>query len=192
MTEFWQWFLIVGGGIIFIISVLDSIIRGIKHFLHGKKNAEQHLDNRIKSVLTEERSKNCPWLLNVERDSKARDRELALLKETIITELQPIKNDISEIKDLNKKLYHAQLTDLQIKLTTLFNEKFEIKGILSKNDQTNWDKWFSDYTSLGGNSDIKRMDELIQKSRMHVALDKAKNSKKGSLEKEIKEEKHEN
>ena len=37
MTEFWQWLLIVGGGIIFIISVLDSIIRGIKHFLHGKK-----------------------------------------------------------------------------------------------------------------------------------------------------------
>ena len=28
---------------------------------------------------------------------------MKLLKETIIAELQPIKNDISEIKDLNKK-----------------------------------------------------------------------------------------
>lgn len=172
MTEFWQWFLIVGGGIIFIISVLDSIIRGIKHFLHGKKNAEQHLDNRIRSIIT-----------------NIREFELKLLKETIIAELQPIKNDIADIKMINGKLHHAQMTTLQIKLAHLFHDKFDKKGILSKADQTNWDKWFSDYTALGGNSDIKRMDELIQNSRMQVSLDKLRKSKssKSSVVKEEEE-----
>lgn len=186
MTEYWQWFLIVGGGIIFIISVLDSIIRGVKHFRHGKKNAEQHLDNRIKSVITEERNTNCPWMRNAEKEASIRELEMKLLKEAIVAELQPIKNDISEIKDLNKKLYHAQMTDLQIKLHSLYHDKFDKKGVLNKTDQTNWDKWFSDYTDLGGNSDIKRMDELIQNSRMQATLDKVRKSKssKSSVVKE--------
>jgi hypothetical protein len=191
MTEFWRLFLYIGGGLIFTISVLDSAYRGFRYFKKGKTTADKRFDRKVKGILADDRIHNCPWLLNVERDSKARDRELFLLKEAIITELQPIKNDIAEIKDLNKKLYHAQLTDLQIKLSTLFHEKFETKGTLSKNEQTNWDKWFSDYTSLGGNSDIKRMDELIQKSRMHVALDRAKNSKKGTSDKEEQGEKNE-
>ena len=186
MTEFWQWFLIIGGGIIFIISVLDSIIRGVKHFLHGKKNAEQHLNNRIKNVITEDRSVNCPWLRNSEKEASIRELEMKLLKETIVAELQPIKNDISEIKELNKKLYHAQMTDLQIKLLSLYHDKFDKKGTLNKADQANWDKWFSDYTVLGGNSDIKRMDELIQNSRMQATLDKVRKSKssKSSVVKE--------
>jgi hypothetical protein len=177
MTEFWQWFIIIGGGIIFIVSVLDSIIRGVKHFLHGKKNTEQHFDNRIKSIITEERNTNCLWMRNAEKEASARELEMKLLKETIVTESQQIKNDIFEIKDLNKKLYHSQMTDLQIKLLSLYHDKFDKKGVLNKTDQTNWDKWFSDYTNLGGNSDIKRMDELIQNSRMQAALDKVHKSK---------------
>lgn len=188
MTEFWKWFLIVGGALIFIVSVVDSGYRLFRHLKKGKSSVDRRFDRRVKEILSDDRTQNCPWLLNVERDSKARERELLLLKETIVTELQPIKNDIAEIKDLNKKLYHAQMTDLQIKLTTLFHEKFDIRGILTKSEQTNWDKWFSDYTALGGNSDIKRMDELIQKARMHAALDRAKNSKKSKDEHKAEKE----
>ena len=186
MTGFWQWFLIVGGGIIFIISVLDSIIRGIKYFIHGKKNAELHLNNRIRSIIIDECNTNCPWMRNAEKEASVRGLELKLLKEAIITELQPIKNDISEIKDLNKKLHNAQITDLQIKLHSLYHDKFDKKGLLNKTDQANWDKWFSNYISLGGNSDIKKMDELIQKARVQAALDKVRKSKslKTSVEKE--------
>ena len=191
MTEFWRLFLIIGGGIIFTISVLDSAIRFYKYIKTGKRNANKHFDSKVKSILNDDRQKNCPFIVNAERDAINRDREIAMIKEAFRTELEPIKKDICEIKEFNMKIHHAQITDLQIKLTSLFHDKFDVKGYLTKPEQTNWDKWYSDYSALGGNSDVKKMDDLIQKARMHAALDKAKNSKKGSLEKEIKEEKNE-
>jgi len=178
MAEFWRIFLYICGGVIFTASVTDSGYRLYKYLKRGRTSVGKSFDNKVKRILADDRVHNCPWILNVEHESAARERELNLLKETIITQLEPIKKDISEIKDLNKKLYHAQMTDLQIKLSTLFHEKFDVKGSLTKTEQTNWDKWFSDYHSLGGNSDIKRMDDLIQKARTHAALDKAKNSKR--------------
>lgn len=177
MTEFWKWFLIIGGGLIFFISVLDSAIRGFKYFKTGRKTAGDHFSNRVKSVIAEDRHANCPWYLNSERDAKAREREVQLLKEAVIAELQPIKQDISEIKDLTKRLHHSQMTDLQIKLNHLYHDKFDKKGILTKAEQSNWDKWFSDYTSLGGNSDIKRMDEIIQSARREMTLEKTRKNK---------------
>jgi len=177
MTEFWKWFLIIGGGMIFFISVLDSAIRGFKYLKTGRKTAGDHFSNRVKSVIAEDRHINCPWYLNSERDAKARDREVQLLKEAVIAELQPIKQDIAEIKDLTKRLHHSQMTDLQIKLYHLYQEKFDKKGILTKAEQSNWDKWFSDYTLLGGNSDIKRMDEIIQSARKEMTLEKTRKNK---------------
>ena len=32
MTEIWQWFLVVGGGIVFTVAVWESIIKGHKYF----------------------------------------------------------------------------------------------------------------------------------------------------------------
>lgn len=186
MTEFWQWFLIVGAGLIFAIKVVDAVSDGLRYLKHGKKKAEEILDEHVIEVVQRDRKDNCPWLLNSERETSIRTLEMKLLKESIIAELQPIKLDIAEIKDLNKKLYHAQMTDLQIKLTSLFQDRFDKKGVLNKVDQANWDKWFSDYTALGGNSDIKRMDELIQKARLQSTLDKVSRTKK-EKEEEIDE-----
>jgi len=177
MTEFWRLFLYIGGGLIFTVSVLDSLIRAIKHYKKGKKTVGKSFDNRVKNILTEERRISCPLIINAERDSQSRKLELSLLKDTIVAELKPIRKDIHEIKDLTLKLHHSQMTDLQIKLGHLYNNKFDVKGTLSKADQTNWDKWFSDYTALGGNSDIKRMDDLIQAARVAVTLGKANKNK---------------
>jgi hypothetical protein len=65
------------------------------------------------------------------------------------------------------------MTDLMIKLSSLYHEKFEKKGHLTKLEQSNWDKWFSDYVALDGNSDVRRMDDIIQKARVQCALDKS-------------------
>ena len=188
MTEIWQWFLVVGGGIVFTVAVWEAIIKGHKYFKKGKSSAEKNFENRVRDVLSEDRKVNCPWLVNAERENAARERELLLLKETIVTELKPIRTDIKEIKDLTQRLHHSQMTDLQIKLNHLFNDKFDKKGILVKTDQINWDKWFSDYTALGGNSDIKRMDDLIQKARVQAALDKVGKQKRSKSDEETKEE----
>lgn len=182
MTEFWRMFLYIGGGLIFTISVMDSAFRGFRYLKKGKTSADKRFDRRVKEILSDDRTQNCPWLLNVDRDSKARERELALLKETIVTELQPIKNDIAEIKDLTKRLHHSQMTDLQIKLGHLYHEKFDKKGSFTKVEQSNWDKWFSDYVALGGNSDIKRMDDLIQAARVELTLGKTRKNKKETEE----------
>jgi len=189
MTELWQWFGVVGGGIIFIVLVFDAIIRGIKHFRTGKKNAENIFDSHVKKVIAEDRRVSCPWILNVDREAAIRERELQLLRQTIISELQPIRNDIAEIKELTKKLHHAQITSLQIKLGGLFHLKFDKNGTLSRADQADWDKWFSDYTALGGNSDIKRMDDLIQAARVELALGKIRDSKASKQKIEIEEDK---
>lgn len=187
MTEIWQWFLVVGGGIVFTVAVWESIIKGHKYFKNSKSGAEKHFENRVRDVLSRDRKVNCPWLVNAERENAARERELLLLKETLITELMPIKNDIKDIKDLTQRLHHSQMTDLQIKLSQLFNDKFDKKGILTKADQINWDKWFSDYTELGGNSDIRKMDDLIQKARVQAALDKVSKQKRSKSDNENKE-----
>lgn len=187
MTEIWQWFLVVGGGIVFTVAVWESIIKGHKYFKNSKSGAEKHFENRVRDVLSRDRKVNCPWLVNAERENAARERELLLLKETLITELKPIKNDIKDIKDLTQRLHHSQMTDLQIKLSQLFNDKFDKKGILTKADQINWDKWFSDYTKLGGNSDIRKMDDLIQKARVQAALDKVSKQKRSKSYNETKE-----
>lgn len=187
MTEIWQWFLVVGGGIVFTVAVWEAIIKGHKYFKNGKSGAEKHFENRVRDVLSRDRKVNCPWLVNAERENAARERELLLLKETLITELKPIKNDIKDIKDLTQRLHHSQMTDLQIKLSQLFNDKFDKKGILTKADQINWDKWFSDYTELGGNSDIRKMDDLIQKARVQAALDKVSKQKRSKSDNENKE-----
>jgi len=184
MSEFWRWFLIIGGGLIFTISVLDSAIRGFRYLKKGKKSVRKSFNDKVISAVQEDRKVSCPWLLNIERDHKAREMELKLTKDAIISEikseLKPILKDIGEIKDTIGKLHHSQMTDLQIKLNHLFHDKFDKKGVFNKTDQTNWDKWFSDYTSLGGNSDIKRMDELVQAARVEITLGKTRKNKEES------------
>ena len=49
-----------------------------------------------------------------------------------------------------------------------------IKRCFTKAEQSNWDKWYSDYAALGGNSDIKRMDDLIQAARIELTLGKTR------------------
>ena len=160
MTELWQWFVVIGSGIVFIMLVFDALVRAYKYLKTGKETAEGHLENKIKKILSDDRHV-----------------EIQLLKDAILGELIPMKKDIQDIKDHTLKLHHSQMTDLQIKLNHLYNTKFDVKGTLSKVDQTNWDKWFSDYTALGGNSDIKRMDDLIQAARVAVTLGKANKNK---------------
>jgi len=183
MNEIWQWVLVVGAGIIFVVNVLEAIIKGYKHFKHGKKNADAYFEIRVKEIVRSHHDETC------NRDNAVRELEMKVLREFIASELRPIKNDISDIKMINSKLHHAQMTSLQIKLNSLYHDRFDKKGTLSKQDQANWDKWFSDYTALGGNSDIKRMDELIQNARMQATLDKvrggsSKRTSKPSIEKE--------
>jgi len=178
MTEVWQWFVVIGSGIVFAVLVLDAIIRTYKYFKKGKKHAEGHLENKVKDVISKDRAVNCPWIQGAKQNTENRHIELQLLKDAIIGELTPMKKDIQDIKDITLKLHHSQMNDLQIKLNHLYNNKFDVKGTLSKAEQTNWDKWFSDYSALGGNSDIKRMDELIQAARVAVTLEKANQTKK--------------
>lgn len=177
MTEFWRWFLVVGGGLIFIISVLDSAIRGFRYLKKGNKSAKKSFNDKVLNAVREDRKVNCPWILSVEREHKARESEMKLLKEAIIGELKPIQKDIEQIKEITTKLHHSQMTDLQIKLNHLFHEKFDKKGTFTKAEQSNWDKWYSDYAALGGNSDIKRMDELIQAARIELTLGKTRKNK---------------
>lgn len=183
MTELWQWFLVIGAGIILFVNVVDALIKLYRYLKHGKKNADAYFENRVKDIILVHRDETC------NRDNAVREMELKVLREFIASELRPLKDDIADIKMINGKLHHAQMTSLQIKLAHLFHDKFDIKGTLTKEEQANWDKWFSDYTALGGNSDIKRMDELIQNSRMQAALDKVRKKQRTKKAVNVKEEK---
>lgn len=171
MTEIWQWFLVVGAGVVLLVQVIDALIKLYRYLKHGKKNADAYFENRVKEIVKLHHDETC------NRDNAVRELELKVLREFIASELRPIKDDIADIKMINGKLHHAQMTSLQIKLTHLFQDKFDIKGVLTREEQANWDKWFSDYTALGGNSDIKRMDDLIQNARMQATLDKVRGKK---------------
>lgn len=179
----WQWFLVVGAGVVLFVQILDALIKLYKYLKHGKKNADAYFENRVKEIVKfqHDETRN--------RDSAVRELELKVLREFIASELRPIKDDIADIKMINGKLHHAQMTSLQIKLYHLFQDKFDIKGVLTREEQANWDKWFSDYTALGGNSDIKRMDELIQNARMQATLDKVRGKKRSTKQVESEEEK---
>lgn len=176
MTEFWTWFLYIGGGLIFIVSVLDSLIRFIKWYRQGKATAGKQIDGHIKDVLAEDRLSNCPYINGYKRDIIDRQRENDLLREFILKELKPIKEGLEEVRSWNKKMHHAIMDNLKVDLRAIY-ARFERKGTMSKNDQTNWDKYYSNYFELGGNSDIKRMDDIIQKARLEVTLGKARTTK---------------
>jgi len=176
MTEFWAWFLYIGGGLIFTVSVLDSLIRFIKWYKTGRASAGKQIDKHINDIIAEDRKTNCPYLHGYERDVLARNRENDLLKEFILKELTPIKEGLEEVREWNKKMHHSIMDDLKVNLRSIY-VRFERKGSMTKNDQTNWDKYYSNYKDLGGNSDIKRMDDIIQKARLETTLGKARKMK---------------
>lgn len=183
MTEFWTWFLYVGGGLIFTVSVLDSLIRFIKWYRQGKATASHQIDGHIKDVINEDRKTSCPYITGYKRDILDRQRENDLLREFILKELKPIKEGLEEVRTWNKKMHHAIMDNLKVDLRAIYT-RFERKGTMSKNDQTNWDKYYSNYAELGGNSDIKRMDDIIQKARLEVTLGKARTMKEENEENE--------
>ncbi|MFU8785843.1 MAG: hypothetical protein ACNA7U_01240 [Candidatus Izemoplasmataceae bacterium] len=168
MAEAWQLAMWVGAGIIFAASVINSAVQLIIYMKKSKKNADAYLENKINDRIQEHHNDS---LL---RDASVRDMEMKLFKEYLAAEIRPIAESLAKVEMMTEKLHHSQMTSLQIKLADLFNHKFDKRGILNKPDQTNWDKWFSDYTALGGNSDIKRMDDMIQKARIQSALDKVR------------------
>lgn len=172
----WELVVWILGGIIFSASVLDSLVRWVKAYRTAKKQANDKIDGHIKEVLKEDRKENCPFIIHHERDVIARQREIDMLKEFIAKELKPIIEGLEEVRSWNKKMHHAIMDDLKVNLRAIYT-RFERKGSLSKNDQTNWDKYYSNYAALGGNSDIKRMDDIIQAARLEATLGKARKSK---------------
>jgi len=172
----WQIIGWILAAIVFSASVLDSIIRWYRAYRDAKKSANKAVDDHIKEVIKEDREFNCPAIITRERDLLDRRAETDSIKEFITSEIRPIKESLTDIKDWNKKMHHSIMDDLQIKLRAIY-KRFERKGTLSEVDQTNWDKYYSGYKNLGGNSDIKRMDEIIQKTRLEISIGKAKNKK---------------
>lgn len=168
MTNFWQWFLTIGGAIIFIANVVLALIQITKHLKNGKRNADSHFEKRVLNIIDER--------LNPELDKmmQAREIEFKIMQEFISAELTPIREDIGAIKALNQNLQHATLTDLKIKLRSMYYDCFEVNGVLSCVEKVNWDKWFSDYVCLGGNSDIKTMNDHVQKVYLELTLEKQK------------------
>jgi len=176
MSEAWQWFLVVGGGIIFIANVIGAVIMVVRYVKRGKDIADAHYEKKIRDVISEDRKHNCQWIINSARDAESRKVENEFFMKSIVAVIEPIKEDVRETKELLKKLHHSQMTDLQIKLSHLFHDIFDKKGKFTKTEQTNWDKWFSDYEAIGGNSDIKRMNELVQATRVAMTIGKLRSS----------------
>lgn len=168
MTQTYLLFLTIGGGLIFTTNVIFALRQLVIYLKNGKKNADVYFEKKVQSI-SEKLYQEC-----FQRDKESREKELRLIKECITSELKPIKDDISFIKKSNECLRHTALTDLKIKLRELYNGPFEKKGMLSKIEKSNWDKWYSDYASLGGNSDIKVMNEQIQKIDHEITFEKQK------------------
>lgn len=168
MTDFWQWFLIIGGVIIFITNVLLAIFQLTKFLKNGKKNADNYFEKRVRTI-----TGSCVKS-EIEIFQKDREIEFQIMREFISSELKPIKEDIQTIKVQNQNLQHATLTNLKIKLRAMYYDIFEPNGVFSQFEKSNWDKWFSDYTCLGGNSDIKTMNDHVQKVYLEITLEKQK------------------
>lgn len=180
--EFWRWFLAIGGGITFLSSVLYALTNLVKYLKHGKKNADMSFERKVQKITNEIVNEKIEKLL------KSREQEFQLIRDFIKTELKPINENINNIKILTQHLEHSLLTDLKIKLRAMYHETFEIHGELSKIEKSNWDKWFSDYSILGGNSDIKVMNDHIQKVHLEMTIEKQKERAKMGKNKNNKKE----
>lgn len=182
MTSFWQWFLVVGASIIFLANVIAAVMKLIRYLKNGKRNADVYFEKRVKKII------DCVAADEYNKYEKQKAAELKIFSEVIMSELKPIKESIEGLKTLGDYLQHAVLTDLKIKLRKLYHESFEKNGSLTKCEKVNWDKWFSDYSHLGGNSDIKTMDDYVQKVHYELTIEMQKGKTKKKKELIIEEE----
>lgn len=168
METTWLWLLSIGGGIIFLSNVVYAVNKIVRFILHGKQNAESYFEKRVQKIATE------IYTELFKRDCERREREFELMKELLATELKPMKEDLTNIKDLQTKTQAAVVSNLKLKLRDLYNMSFKRKGLFTSLEKSNWDEYYSEYFTLGGNGDVKIMNEQIQKIHLEAAYAKQK------------------